>query len=204
MAPKMTKHAGRCSRASRLSLAPRAAIAPLLSRGRARARRRTQRGSLLLAGLASGAAFAYVLDPERGHRRRRLARDRAARVVRHSTRRLAREGRAEALHAAGWTRGILHRLRPARPSEPLDDAGLAHKVESVLFRDPHVPKGQININAERGAVFLRGQVESAALIDDLTESVKRIHGVGEVVNLLHLPGTEAPHPDTGCRAAPTD
>lgn len=63
----------------------------------------------------------------------------------------------------------------------------------VPFRDPHVPKGQISINAERGAVFLRGQVEGPELIDDLAASVRKIHGVSEVVDLLHLPGTEAPH-----------
>jgi osmotically-inducible protein OsmY len=85
-------------------------------------------------------------------------------------------------------------LQPQQVREPLDDAGLAHKVESVLFRDTHVPKGEISINAERGTVFLRGQVESPELIDELTKSVRKIVGVSEVVNLLHLPGTPAPHP----------
>jgi osmotically-inducible protein OsmY len=92
-------------------------------------------------------------------------------------------------------KGVLHELRPAQPAEPLDDVGLAHKVESVLFRDPHVPKAKISINAEHGAVFLRGQIESADLIDDLVESVRKIPGVREVVSLLHPPGTEAPHPE---------
>lgn len=110
-------------------------------------------------------------------------------------RRLARRSRVTALRSLGRTKGMLHELRPPQPSEPLDDAGLAHKVESVLFRDPHVPKSEISVNAERGAVFLRGQVESAELIDDLTESVRKIPGVSEVVNLLHLPGTPAPHAD---------
>lgn len=100
--------------------------------------------------------------------------------------------RVTGLRLRGRTKGVLHQLCPPA-SEPLDDAGLAHKVESVLFRDPHAPKGQININAERGTIFLRGQVESPELIDDLTESVRKIPGVSEVVSLLHLPGTEAPH-----------
>ncbi len=113
--------------------------------------------------------------------------------------RLARQSRAAALQTLGRTRGARYRLLPPQPREPLDDAGLAHKVESVLFRDRHVPKGEISINAELGAVFLRGQVESAELIDDLVESVRKIHGVDEVVNLLHLPGTPAPHPSAGRR-----
>jgi hypothetical protein len=149
----------------------------------------------LLAGLGFGGALSYLLDPARGRQRR----DRAAGALRHGRRRLKRSVRATALQTAGRARGVLHRLLPAPSTEPLDDAGLAHKVESVLFRDPHVPKGQISINAEDGAVFLRGQVESAELIDDLVASVRMVQGVTEVVSLLHLPGTEAPHP--GARQA---
>ena len=96
--------------------------------------------------------------------------------------------------AIGHAKGALHRLRPPPAGEPLDDAGLAHKVESVLFRDPRVPKGEISINAEGGTVFLRGQLESAELIDDVGKAVRKIRDVEKVVNLLHLPGTEAPHP----------
>ena len=66
----------------------------------------------------------------------------------------------------------------------------------MLFRDPRVPKGQISINAEDGSVFLRGQVERAELIEAVDDAVARIGGVDRVVNLLHLPGTEAPHPPT--------
>jgi osmotically-inducible protein OsmY len=87
----------------------------------------------------------------------------------------------------------MHRLRPCSTATLLDDAGLAHKVESILFRDQRVPKGKISVNAEGGAVFLRGQVEDGELIADLTESVRKIAGVSEVVNLLHKPGTPAPH-----------
>lgn len=150
-------------------------------------RRRPGRSSL--AWLAAGAALAYLLDAAHSRRRR----ERVAGALRHGARRLTRETRAAALQSLGRSRRALHRLLPTSPGEPLDDAGLAHKVESVLFRDPHVPKGQISINAERGAVFLRGQVESQELIDDLVASVRKIRDVSEVVNLLHLPGTDAPH-----------
>jgi osmotically-inducible protein OsmY len=85
--------------------------------------------------------------------------------------------------------------------EPLDDATLAHKVESVLFRITRVPKGQISINAESGTVFLRGQLASEELIREIEESVREIPDVAEVVSLLHVPGTEAPHPRAGRRLA---
>jgi osmotically-inducible protein OsmY len=70
--------------------------------------------------------------------------------------------------------------------EPLDDATLAHKVESVLFRDPHVPKGRININAEHGVVVLRGEVEQPNELRDIERTVKDIDGVQGVRSLLHV------------------
>jgi osmotically-inducible protein OsmY len=82
-------------------------------------------------------------------------------------------------------------LRPAA-KEPPDDVTLTHKVESVVFRDPKFPKGQININAEEGEVFLRGQVDRPELIQELEEAVRDVPGVRSVENLLHLPGTPAP------------
>lgn len=147
----------------------------------------------LLVAAAAGAAFAHLFDPERGRRRRRYLRERTAGSLRHAWRRFARGGRATALQALGHTKGALHSLRPG-PAASLDDVGLAHKVETVLFRDPHVPKGQISINAESGTVFVRGQLESAELIDYVANAARKIAGVGEVVNLLHQAGTEAPHP----------
>lgn len=152
-----------------------------------------RRGRWRLAGLVAGAGLGRFVDPVRG----RQHRQRVAAVLRRGTRRLKRRTRAAALQTLGHAKGGLHRLLPAPPGELLDDAGLAHKVESVLFRNPHVPKGQISVNAERGAVFLRGQVESPKLIDDLVASVRKIHGVSDVVCLLHLPGTEAPHAGPG-------
>ncbi|HZO96659.1 MAG TPA: BON domain-containing protein [Gaiellaceae bacterium] len=155
---------------------------------------RREAGGRLAAGLVAGAVLAFFLDPARGRHRRRLLRERSAGAVRHSARRVGRACRAGALRARGRVDGALHRVRPRRRA-PLDDAGLAHKVESMLFRDPHVPKGRLSINAERGAVFLRGEVESAELIDELAAAVRTIPGVREVVNLLHVPGVPAPHPD---------
>jgi osmotically-inducible protein OsmY len=69
---------------------------------------------------------------------------------------------------------------------------LAHKVESEVFRRAGVPKGQIDVNAEAGVVFLRGVVERQEDIDRLQEFTSGIAGVRGVENLLHLPGTPAP------------
>jgi hypothetical protein len=61
------------------------------------------------------------------------------------------------------------------------------------LRDARVPKGRISVNAERGAVFLRGEVASPDLIEELERAARRIGGVRSVENLLHQPGTPAPH-----------
>ena len=72
-----------------------------------------------------------------------------------------------------------------------DDATLANKVRSEMFRHPDAPKG-INVNAENGVIYLRGEVGSAEEREQLTTGASRIKGVRAVVNLLHLPGEAAP------------
>jgi hypothetical protein len=151
----------------------------------------------LVGAAAAGAGVEYLFDPERGGHRRRVIREKTTRAFRHSSRRVARQSRATVERVIGRSRGALHAMSWKQSREPLDDAGLAHKVESVLFRDPKIPKGDISINAENGTVFLRGQIASAELIDDVMESVRTIAGVEKAVNLLHLPGTPAPHPAAG-------
>ncbi len=79
----------------------------------------------------------------------------------------------------------------------LDDTELVHKVESVVFRDPSLPKGKVSINAENGKIFLRGQVDGPDTIVRVEKAVRDVEGVETVENLLHLPGTPAPHPKGG-------
>lgn len=74
----------------------------------------------------------------------------------------------------------------------VDDTTLTHKVESEIFRDDSVPKGQINVNAQEGVVQLRGEVPSEEMVSDLVEKTRSVVGVRDVENLLHLPGSPAP------------
>jgi osmotically-inducible protein OsmY len=139
---------------------------------------------------AVGAAIAYFFDPTSGRRRRAIARDRGGALVRQSGRRLTRLQRHAQAEAYGTAQKIQHRAEEPGPRP--DDATLAQKVQSEIFRDPAVPKGQINVNAENGTVFLRGEVESSDLIRDLEERTRKVQGVEEVENLLHVTGTPAP------------
>jgi osmotically-inducible protein OsmY len=141
---------------------------------------------LVLAVAALGAAAAYFSDPQNGRRRRHQTRDRALKAVKHVERRGLRRARHTVKDAYGVGQRLVHRL--PRPSPDLDDATLTDKVESIVFRDRDVPKGQINVNTENGVVFLRGQVESPELVEELEARVRRIRGVRGVENLLHPPG----------------
>jgi osmotically-inducible protein OsmY len=150
--------------------------------------RRPQREQIpfFLAAAIGGVALAYYLDGANGRRRRHQTRDRAVSLARHGSRR----GRKFLHHASsdayGLGRRLVHRLPHAQPE--LDDATLAHKVESILFRDRDVPKGEINVNAEKGVVFLRGQVDRPELVGDLEARVRKVRGVRGVQNLLHTGG----------------
>ena len=83
---------------------------------------------------------------------------------------------------------------PQASSTPkdLDDVAVARKVESVIFRDPDVPKGKIDVNAADGVVWLRGEAKTPEMIKDLERQTRAIPEVREVENLLHLPKTPAP------------
>ena len=79
-----------------------------------------------------------------------------------------------------------------QPSLEVDDVTLARKVETEIFRDENVPKGQINVNAEYGKVVLRGELDSEDMIRDLVERARNVEGVRDVENLLHTPDQEVP------------
>ena len=145
---------------------------------------------VLALAAAAGAAIAYFFDPQTGRRRRALARDRSAAFVRQGWRRFGRVKRHAEAEAYGLSQKAQHLSEEPKPSP--DDATLARKVETEIFRDPDVPKGQINVNAENGIVVLRGEVGTPEMIRDLEERARSVQGVEKIENLLHLPGTPAP------------
>src|ERR671937_445543 len=132
----------------------------------------------LFAG-ALGAALAYFFDPDNGNRRRKLFADKAGKYARRSGR-LAKGVTAQ---AGAVKQKATHLKEPDKPQP--DDVTLARKVESVIFRGEDVPKGQINVNAEEGVVYLRGEADTPELIEELEARTRKIKGVREVENLLH-------------------
>jgi hypothetical protein len=162
-----------------------------LRRGPARLQERSARELAAVAAfaLAAGAAVEFFLDPPSGKRRRHLVRDRTRAAFRRRARRVERQAHYEAGKVVGVAHAITHHEH-AIPE--LDDVSLVRKVESELFRDRTIPKGSISINADRGIVVLRGQLEDAQQIQRIEGAVRAVAGVREVENLLHPSGVPAP------------
>ena len=140
--------------------------------------------------MAFGALLAYFFDPQNGHSRRALARQRIPALLRSTTRKAAGAGGSVAAQATAAKQKATHLNEEEKPQP--DDVTLARKVETEIFRDSDIPKGRINVNAENGKVVLRGEVEQPELIKDLEMRTKNVQGVQEVENLLHVPGSPTP------------
>jgi osmotically-inducible protein OsmY len=141
-------------------------------------------GMTLLLGAAAGAAAQYFLDTQAGRRRREAVKARGVDGAKSTA--------SGAVHkidvVAGQAKG---KVSAAMPHADLGDAGLARKVESEIFRSGDAPKGQVDVNAENGVVFLRGEVDRE-WVDRLGTDAEHVRGVKAVRNLLHPPGTPAP------------
>jgi osmotically-inducible protein OsmY len=146
---------------------------------------------VLAAGAAlAGAGLAMLFDPARGRSRRARLADQAAATVRRGVRGAERLGRRVQRDVGGRMSALQH-AGDAGEAFP-DDVTLADRVQTELFRDPSVPKGQLNVNVERGIVVLRGEVPDDAMRGELIGRVESMPGVWAVRNLLHLPGEPAP------------
>jgi osmotically-inducible protein OsmY len=144
-----------------------------------------------LIGVAAAiGALTYFFDPQLGRTRRAELRQRVPAFFRRRGREAERLARAASSEAYGLKQKATH-VRE-EPKEQPNDETLAAKVETELFRDADVPKGQININAQDGVVQLRGEVPDEDMIDDLVEKARSVQGVLDVENLLHTPGQPAP------------
>jgi hypothetical protein len=120
-------------------------------------------------GLAAGAAAAHFFDPDSGRRRRNRTRGQAVSKITHAV----------------------------TPTEKPDDATLAHKVETEIFRASDAPKGSVSVDVQAGVATLRGEVREPQWIDRLGDEAGHVRGIQGVQNLLHTPDTPTPEPEPG-------
>jgi hypothetical protein len=135
--------------------------------------------SPLLVGAALGATGVFMLDPDKGRRRRALVRDK---VVHGIT-----QGRDFADAAAddlrNRARGLAARARSLRGGAAADDV-LCERVRSKLGRYCSHP-GAIEVAALDGRVVLTGDILTRE-VEPLVEAVRSLRGVQHVDNQLEL------------------
>lgn len=135
-------------------------------------------GAMVLGGLGLGAALMYVLDPERGKRRRALVRDKAVRVARKASDTLDARSR----DIRNRTRGAAAEIQAMTRQEDAPDPVLEERVRAEMGRAVTTP-GAIDVRATGGKVTLSGPV-LASEVDGLLSTVRGVRGVDEVVNGL--------------------
>jgi len=70
--------------------------------------------------------------------------------------------------------------------EYVDDSVITTKVKAMLFDEPNLRSGQINVETFKGVVQLSGFVHSAADIDRAVEIARGVPGVKSVKNDMRL------------------
>lgn len=160
-------------------------------------------GIAATVGVGIGAALMYLLDPERGKRRRALMRDKLV----HAGRATAQKAGVATRDAANHLQGVIARTRSLVTSERVADSVIAERVRARIGHlVPHA--GSIDVTVRDGRVTLAGE-EFAGDVDALLSEVARVRGVAGVDNKLGLPAqpqgvTEPPAGATPSLALPVE
>ncbi|HUY99555.1 MAG TPA: BON domain-containing protein [Thermomicrobiaceae bacterium] len=146
-------------------------------------------GAGLLMGMAVGAGAMFVFDPRSGRRRRALARDQAARLGSSVDELVTESLPKKAEYLSGVARGTRHRLAGAqdRDEVPDEDRFITDRVMSIVFRDPGIPKGDLNVNTVERVVYLHGHVDDPSVATEVERRVRGVEGVRDVVNVINRP-----------------
>jgi osmotically-inducible protein OsmY len=134
-------------------------------------------------GAALGAGVMYLLDPDKGRRRRSVLGDKVNKA-RHSAQdavtRTARD-------AANRTRGLVHEQKKRRSQEEVPDDVLVSRVRSEMGHVVERPS-EVTVTALGGRVTLSGTVRDEE-IEALTKHVAKLPGVAGVENRLNAAQT---------------
>jgi uncharacterized membrane protein len=156
------------------------------------------KGLTLVSGIGLGAALMYVLDPDKGRRRRALFRDQLV----HAANILPDAIDATARDLSNRTRGLVAEVSSIFDNEEVSDEVLVDRVRSKMGRVVSHPHA-IEVKANKGRVTLRGPV-LASEVEELLSCVSSINAVGDVDNQLevhaeagNVPGLQGGRPRPG-------
>ena len=131
-----------------------------------------------LAGATIGAGLMFLLDPDRGNRRRALARDQILSAGRHAGEDIGAKARHLRNRARGLVAGARTRMRP----ELEDDDVIAERVRTELGRVVSQP-GAVVVAVEDGVVTLSGEVPALER-EDLIAATRWVRGVRDLEDNL--------------------
>lgn len=134
--------------------------------------------ALIFTGLGLGAGLMYLLDPDRGKRRRALIRDRAL----HASNVANREVNKKISDLRNRAYGLAKQAEGLFCAKEVSDERLTGQIRSRLGRlasHPHAVKTDV----ENGKVRLSGPIPAAEM-GDLVFGISSIPGVVEVENKL--------------------
>lgn len=134
----------------------------------------------LLVGTGIGAGVMYWLDPDRGRRRRALARDRVTHLRRVGDDAIS----ATAADVANRARGLLAEGAALLRNERVPDDVLTERVRAGLGYCVTHPRA-IEVRVQDGVVTLAGPV-LAAEVQPLVGRVRRMRGIRGVENRLDV------------------
>lgn len=132
----------------------------------------------LAQGMALGATAMYLLDPDRGHRRRAMISQAALREVEKGREAASVMARDASNRATGVKSRLGSRLMP----DDADDEKISQRVRSALGHVCTHP-GAIKVDTNEGVVWLRGDVFASEL-KGVLRAARRARGVQSVRNEL--------------------
>jgi osmotically-inducible protein OsmY len=103
--------------------------------------------------------------------------------------------------AANQVKGAAHAVTPSFGHDNADDATLADRVRSEIFRAADAPKSGVSVDVQAGVAYLRGEVADEAWIERFGKDARNVTGITGVKNLLHAPGTPTPEAEPRSLAA---
>lgn len=133
-----------------------------------------------LAGAAIGAGLMFLLDPDRGTRRRALARDQVLSAGRQAGDQLG----AKARHIGNRAWGLAASARARFQGEEAGDEVVEERVRAELGRVVAHPSPVI-VEVEHGVVTLSGPIRTAER-EELISAVRAVRGVRDVEDRLEI------------------
>jgi uncharacterized membrane protein len=134
----------------------------------------------ILAGIGIGAGFMYYLDPDRGNRRRALAKDRFVSMKRQAD---------DAIDVSvrdfrNRSKGLLAETAARLSNKEIPDWVLEERVRAELGRSVR-HSGAIEVHARDGNVVLQGPILSDE-VERMIRNAARVRGVNSIENQLDI------------------